>query len=209
MLDEYHNPEPFRYNLNGFLQALRSVTLYLQREGRAAFSDFDAWYSQQQDEMREDPLLRRFLEGRNLVAHARQLIATCDVEVGLFRNRRTKMAFGASIDPRRHSAELLQRLMASGFIEESHMAIGEQGGVWREWKIPDLDKDLEAGGACHIAWARIVRVVALAHERFIGADTMRLVPESPEVHDVNDFNVLLEMDLDPTLPAKWGWVDDN
>jgi hypothetical protein len=24
--------------------------------------------------------------------------------------------------------------------------------------------------------------------------------------DVNDYNLLLESDVDPTLPEKWGWL---
>ncbi|MGQ0601714.1 MAG: hypothetical protein ACT4QE_08470 [Anaerolineales bacterium] len=30
MMTEYHKPEPFRFSLNAFLQALRSVTFFLQ-----------------------------------------------------------------------------------------------------------------------------------------------------------------------------------
>ena len=31
MMDDYHDPAAFRYNLNAFLQALRSVTFVLQK----------------------------------------------------------------------------------------------------------------------------------------------------------------------------------
>lgn len=68
MVEEYHDPDPFRYNLNAFLQSLRSVTLYLQSEGSDADA-FPAWYEGEQDGMRGDALLRRFLEGRNVIVH--------------------------------------------------------------------------------------------------------------------------------------------
>src|SRR5690349_6343369 len=93
MLEKYHAPAAFRYSLNAFLQALRSVTLYLQREGRSAFGDFDEWYVVAQGSMRVDPMIRRLLTGRNIVAHERQLIAKCDVQVGMFRGYVCKLAF--------------------------------------------------------------------------------------------------------------------
>jgi len=32
MMVEYHNPAPFRWNLNAFLQALRSMSFFLQKQ---------------------------------------------------------------------------------------------------------------------------------------------------------------------------------
>jgi hypothetical protein len=63
MLEKYHSPDPFRWNLNAFLQALRSVTLFIQSQ-LAHHAGFGDWYAKQQEIMRTDPLLRRFNEGR-------------------------------------------------------------------------------------------------------------------------------------------------
>jgi len=58
---EYHDPWAFRYNLNAFIQALRNITFMLQSEPEkpAAFS---TWYAQQQEYLRQDPDLHKFVE---------------------------------------------------------------------------------------------------------------------------------------------------
>ena len=56
-MNEYHNPQQFRWNLNTFLQALRSITFYLQAE-LAHSANFEEWYSSQQTAMRGDELLK-------------------------------------------------------------------------------------------------------------------------------------------------------
>jgi hypothetical protein len=66
MMVEYHDPAPFRYAMNAFLQALRSVTFRLQKS-LAHENGFTEWYSERQESMRQDKLLRSFVEGRNIV----------------------------------------------------------------------------------------------------------------------------------------------
>src|SRR5213592_4214996 len=57
--ENYHWPDPFRWNLNAFLQALRSTTFYLQKE-KDQVPGFDSWYPEQQEAMRANPLLKCF-----------------------------------------------------------------------------------------------------------------------------------------------------
>src|SRR4051794_9163668 len=68
----YHDPDPFRWNLNAFLQSLRSVTFFLQK-ALAHTPGFGEWYGKRQDEMRGDVLLRAFVDGRTIVVHQRNL----------------------------------------------------------------------------------------------------------------------------------------
>ena len=82
-MSTYHEPSPFRYNLNAFLQALRSVTFRLQSD-LAGHADFHDWYSNQQESMRQDPLLRRFVDGRNTVVKERNLMMNSRAAVGVF-----------------------------------------------------------------------------------------------------------------------------
>lgn len=207
MLNKYHDPAPFRYSLNAFLQSLRSVTLYLQREGRAEFENFGTWYANQQDAMKADLLLRRFVEGRNIVAHKRQLLASCRIEAGLFRGNVCKLALDVQVDPRNGSVSLLEMAKTFPFIDPEHHAIGEQAGVRRTWIFPDLDAESEACNVCHVAWARIHRIVANAHNELMpGRRTTIDVPEVSDVHDVNEYNLLLETDLDPSIAKDWGWT---
>jgi hypothetical protein len=67
MMDEWHYPSEFRWNLNAFVQALRNVTFALQST-LADQPRFRPWYEGQQDAMRSDPLLRKYGVLRNWIA---------------------------------------------------------------------------------------------------------------------------------------------
>lgn len=63
MQDTKMEPE-FQYNLSAFLSAARSVTIYLQKQC-AGEPEFDEWYSEKQEEMRDSPLFEAMKEARN------------------------------------------------------------------------------------------------------------------------------------------------
>jgi hypothetical protein len=206
-MDEYHQPPPFRWNLNAFLQALRAITLMLQKELRGR-PGFEEWYRPWRERMAADPLLRRCLEGRNLIAHHGSLKHHSLVEMGVFRYRDFRLGLGIPLDIELTSAELLEHFAHSfigKFIDEEHSTIGEQFGIRRRWIVDDLtDSDEEIVSVCHRALARISAVVSSAHE-FLGS-SMPVMPEAGEhVHTAEQVNVLLESDLDPLLIDKWGW----
>jgi hypothetical protein len=61
----YVDRKEFIYNMNAFLNSARNVTFALQKE----FSHdpyFEAWYSKKQKEMREDKLMKYFIDMRNV-----------------------------------------------------------------------------------------------------------------------------------------------
>src|SRR5574337_1057778 len=95
MMEEYHNPEPFRWNLNAFLQALRNVSFFLQNQ-LSHSEGFAEWYAGQQEVMRNDGLLRKFVEGRNLVVKQRNLTIKSKAYIGVFAYRELKMGIGMS-----------------------------------------------------------------------------------------------------------------
>jgi len=202
VLEAYHDPDPFRYKLNAFLQALRSVTLFLQREG-ASIPSFAVWYEERLAEMSGDPLLRRFLQGRNLVVHQRPLVAESTVLAGMYRDGRLKLGMELPISPEMPSGQALAIARRVGLVDEDHAFIGEQAGIRRTWRYPELGAEDEIASLCHIAWARVHQVVAAAHS-LVGR-AMQDVPEDPRVHDVSKYDLLLETDLDPSLPDQWGW----
>jgi hypothetical protein len=207
ILDEYHQPMPFRWNLNAFLQSLRAVTLMLQKELHG-HQGFHEWYEPRRQQMQSDSLLRRCLEGRNLIAHHGSLRRRSLVEMGVFRYREFKLGLAAPLDIDVPSAELLGRFAHSftgKFIDEEHSAIGEQFGIRRNWIVDDLtDSDEEIVSVCHRALARISVVVASAHQ-FAGSSMQTMPEEGEHVHSADQVNVLLESDVDPTLLEKWGW----
>lgn len=210
VFESLHQPDQLRWNLNAFLQALRSVDHLLRDELDKAGEA--AWYTQRRTEFRSDVLLSRFKAGRDLVVHRGVLTARSTAHVGVFRGRHLKLAMPMAISLDQTSAELLSRVVAinielgpgSVFVDEAHSAIGEQMGVQRRWIVAELDDAEEAPVVCHRAWARLNDLVRQAHMR-LGAEAV-VVPAEPEgPHDVRLYNVLLESDVDPSLPKKWGW----
>lgn len=202
MMTEYHEPVPFRYNLNAFLQALRNVTFVLQKElsGRPRFRE---WYHERQVTMMQDPLLRKFVEGRNIVVKQRSLEINSSAMIGFFRWRTLKLAFDMDVPAHLSSKHLVQHVAPlTDFIDEEHSALGEQYGVRREWKAPELGEG-NVVTLCDLAWVKIGTVLSEAHD-FAGWHSL---PPIEHGHKVEDCNVLLEMDLDPSLPQKWGWVE--
>ncbi len=209
MMKEFHEPEPFRWNLNAFLQALRSVTLMLQTEltHREGFTD---WYSPWQKQMKQDELLQRFLEGRNTVVHKGMLQHKSRIITGHFRGKVIKWAFDIPFNVNERSEDILHFIIEKYadlfFIGKEHSAINEQFGVHRTWIVDDLGKgDEDVLILCHSAWSRVSQIVSAAHE-FAGAG-FNSINEEPREHDPETVNLLLESDIDPTLPEKWGWYE--
>lgn len=208
MMREYHRPHPFRWNLNAFLQALRTVD-YMIRSELGDRDDFKAWYDRQIDAASED--LQRIIRARTIVVHEGMLQRESVFESGLFRGRRFKLLCPVEIPWYTPSEVILERTKVAftGFlIDEDHSAIGEQLGVRRRWKVAELG-DEEVLTICDRAWLQAAEIVIAAHifaePRF---DETRSHEEMRAPwHDVNKVNVLLESDLDPTLIQNWGWPD--
>lgn len=202
MMDTYHRPNEFRWNLNAFIQALRNVTFVIQKL-LAHETGFEEWYSEQQEMMKQDDLLRKFLEGRNIVVKQRNLDMESKAEIGIFRYRETKLGISVPVPTWVDSEKLLtERAPLLGLLDPHHMAIGEEYGVKREWIAPELG-DKNVLSLCDEAWVRIADVLFAAHE-FIGRESSK-----PDLHGHNPemCNLLTETDLDPSLPAVWGWTD--
>lgn len=68
MRQNYIDRKHFIYNMNAFLNSARNVTFTLQEE-IAHNPKFQAWYSSKQKEMREDKLMRFFIDLRDVSVH--------------------------------------------------------------------------------------------------------------------------------------------
>ena len=202
MLDTYHQPYEFRYNVNAFIQALRNVTWLLQSE-ESKPSGFDYWYERAQERMRSNENLRKFVDLRNLIVKQGMLVGRSRANVGLFRARKLKLAFEMEVDLFEDSKELLRNLVPvltgpRGFLDEGHMAIGEQIGVERLWVLEELGpKDVT--DYCRKAYDSIECIVRQAVGMAGGWLGNHGLPSSADVR------VLLETDIDPSLAEKWGW----
>jgi hypothetical protein len=197
----YHNPLPFQYNLNGFIQAVRNITFMLQSED-AKPPEFAAWYEKKQGEMKEDPLLRRFVSARNIIVKQTTLKAKSKAWLGLFRDRTMKLAINDDIPPLMDTEAALEhaKKFAIGFIlDEEHSAIGEQIGVERTWIVEEIGEG-EVVSHCVEVLNYMRRLVGEAHE-LAGSK----IDSDPIQLDMRRWQVLLESDVDPSLVEKWGW----
>ena len=202
MVSEYHHPFPFLCNVDALLQSLRAVTFMIQAE-LAHRDAFDEWYEEERATMRGDPLLRRFVEGRDIAVHRGMLSRRSRIQAGLFRGRMLKLAFQFDLDIDEPSEDILkrtQKVFIGSLLDKEHSAIGEQLGVQREWIVAELG-DEEAISLCDKVWARIGKVVAAAH-LLVGA---KFEPPPEQCHDLTVAGLLLESDVDPSLLKKWRW----
>jgi hypothetical protein len=200
MMDEWHYPSEFRWNLNAFVQALRNVTFALQST-LADQPRFRSWYEGQQDAMRGDPLLRKFVEGRNIVVKKRNLLIKSTMHIGVFKHRRQKIGMNIDVPVDVPSVVILaEHVPKFGLISENHPFIGEEYGVLRNWIAEDLGEGsvLEL---CDEAWSKIGDVLSAAHT-LVGWNS---TPPPRHGHDISLCNLLTETDVDPSLPKKWDW----
>lgn len=200
----YHKPDDFRFNLHAFIQALRGVTFMLQNH-KSKIPNFDEWYSKKQIEMKANPYLKSICDSRTIIVHKKSLKTRSSIDVGLYRGRRLKMAIIIKdVNPFTDSYAIFNSLVPKfaeiGFIDEGHSAIGEQLGIRRQWFCDELG-DEEIFNTCYKAYIYICDLMREAHEFF----DLELLPQGIPEDLFDKTYVLLESDLDPTLPEKWGW----
>lgn len=204
MMTEYHEPEPFRWNLNAFLQAARSVTLLLQKE-LAHDEGFAAWYEPIATRLAADDLLSSFNKGRVIVVHKGMLTHASWIKAGVFRGRRLKLIVESKIPPDLDSETALRGVIEAftgRWVDHDHTAIGEQLGVERRWIVTELG-DQEVVELCNTVMARLSVVVQEAHA-FRGQE-IDAIPEREEMRPPGRVTVLLESDIDPEAVQRWGW----
>lgn len=166
MLDKYHHPDLFRYSTNAFLSALKSVLEMLRTElGDAGHKP---WMKQKFDEIKKDPVLSRFNEGRNIVIHHRSIVKGSRVQSGLFRNYDLKLAMQADLSHDASSESILrfiQTKMVGFIIDEDHGAIGEQLGVRRMYYVPELSDEEDVLTASHRRMTSAMRAPGASRRR--------------------------------------------
>ncbi|MGQ0601715.1 MAG: hypothetical protein ACT4QE_08475 [Anaerolineales bacterium] len=169
------------------------------------YEGFDEWYAEQQEIMRKDELLRKFVEGRNIVVKQRNLTIKSRAHIGVFAYRELKMGLAMPVPTHLPSWYILQEMAPKpNLLLPEHPFIGEEYGVQREWFAEELGEE-NVVTLCDLAWVKISSVLRSAH-KFIGLDTRT---PKPHGHDPKKCNLLTETDLDPSLPDKWGWTESE
>lgn len=199
--NSYHFPLEFQFNLNAFIQAFRNITFMLQSE-KTKPDGFDKWYERKREEMRGIDSLRNFVEARNIIVKQSSLTPKSKAWLGLFRGYRMKLAINQELPLFTNTSEALElaKNFAIGqFLDEEHSAIGEQIGVERTWVVEELGPD-EVLGICIQALNYMGELIAEVHQLF-GIDSHHEISKL----DMKAVQILLETDLDPSLPKEWGW----
>jgi hypothetical protein len=209
LVEHVHHPDPFRWSLNAYLQASRSVLLLATKELKAA-EGFDGWKKSILETLEaDDPLFRRVVASRNFIVHEKMLNDHSRTQAGIFRGRRFKLGFGEDAPNTWYSESLLgflAHVWTGVFINPDHGSVGEQFGVKRTWVVTELG-DEDVALLCDRAYAKLVEFVRSAHE-LAGGEPAECT-ESSHRHDADAWSVLLESDLDPDLPRRWGWTDEH
>ncbi len=207
MMEHYHEPMLFRFNVNAFLSALKSVLSMLIRDLESA--EHKAWREVKLRELNTDPLFRAFSQGRDLVVHRGRLVANSQVEMGRFKYYKLAFVLQRDLHTDLSSEALLRRLQTADkgdgfFIGGDRSFIGEQLGVRRLYFEPKLSSDKDVFTAAHEAWLKVGLVLGEAHERFGVAYDADPV-DVGDVHSVERMSILLETDVQPELLKQWGW----
>lgn len=198
----YHSPRPFLYNLNAFIQAFRNITFMLQSEDYKP-QGFQEWYKIKQEEMRNLPTLRRLVDARNIIVKQSSLTAKSTVQCGLFKGRRMKLSIKTDIKPFTETEKILEptsKFVDNLFLGGKHETVGEQAGVERVWIVEELGEG-ELLAKCIDSINYMIALIEEAHQlsdKKSGLEFFGIV-------DMREFSVLLETDIDSSLPTKWGW----
>ena len=203
---EYHNPRTFRFSLNALLASLSSVSAIAQKEIEKN-GDVARW-NIVRESFKNDRWLGAAKNARNVTLHQKTIFDGSKVYMGLYRGRRLKLAINKDIPGDIHSAEILKLWNESElgrmFLDPGHIAIGEQYGVWRKYQIKEVSSDEDVLTAMRRALIRAHDLVVAAHDIY-GVQLEHISDDCLNPTDLAEVSVLLESDIDPTLPKKWGW----
>lgn len=98
--------------------------------------------------------------------------------------------------------EVTSKFVGDLFLGGKHDIVGEQAGVERTWVVEELG-DGEVVTKCIEAMNYMIALVEEAHQ--LSGCSSGL--EYFGLADMREFSVLLETDTDPSLFAKWGWLE--
>lgn len=206
----YHDPRAFRFNLNAVLAAVASTRALLQMEMQKR-GLVKEWKVARQP-FWDDPVLAAFHRSRNVTLHQEAIYDGSRIDVGLYRGRRMKLSLQQEVRADRTSAEILAHAipqLEKVFLDPTHSALGEQGGLERRYFIRELSAEEDALTVSRKALIRSIQMVATAH---VVAGVLSAEFLEGNEDDDEEFaaaptavTVLLESDVDPSLPGSWGW----
>lgn len=204
MITHYHEPDLFRCYLNAFLPLFHSVTELLEKEIQKKVKGIN-WWDDHKKCITEDDLLNKFRLERNKIIHKRDIMLKSTATIGIFSDKKMKRAIEMDIPVHLSSVKLLEEhkdKIFKLFGGEDHSEPGEEAGIKRKWVVEKLGNE-EVVSLCDSARSKMGTFMSESHEfcKFI------CEPPSEHEHEISmeRVSVIVESDIDPNLPTKWGW----
>ncbi len=149
--DAYFEPSDFRLHLQASIQAFRSVTWILQ-SNKNAIKDFDNWYSNWQNLMRADPILRWLVEARNKIEKQGDLDAKSKLKATVSGSWFDSGSLEKELPPETRPKDI-GHLMVRGSINEEALVKVERR--WVDSNLPDSEI-LDALCHCHLTLRKLM-----------------------------------------------------
>jgi len=143
----YHQANPFRYNFNAFLKAIKEIPLLLAMELQNE-RGFSKWYIAEIERLRRDELLSFLSKQRDFVVHRGMLVPKSHGGIGITEGRGFKLGFTLPFNPLMDSDEAMDRFIFTisqdgndpfGILTEDEESMP---CVHREWRLETFADEL-------------------------------------------------------------------
>ena len=199
MLERYHFPTEFRWNLHAFLQAISSFAQIGLMESQA-----DAAFEQFREELgafTADVRWKNLIQLRNQATHKEPLLSNATISIGMYRNMRMKLAFTIPLPSHLPSWRVIAKSRNEKIWVPPHREwIGEECGLERAWRLPQFEDEL--GRVCADTLIRCSQILRAAP----GHDKVDL--GMGEV-DCQRPRMLFEHELFPEILRAWEGVSPH
>lgn len=199
LIQNYHDPNEFRFNLSAFFQSARSTTLMIQSE-LAHRPGFEDWWETQRARMAADVDLKLLNDFRVTTFHKSSLVPGSQIFAGHFKYGRPKSGLVMDISPFMATLPgfLHSRRIMAGREHPHRMWEGEEFGLQRTWRLKEIG-DRELVEFCVGCWKKLVTMLSETHA-WVGR---AFQVEENCVHSDDDFRILLESEIFAEVSKAW------
>jgi len=194
MLEKYHSPDEFRWNLHAFVQAVNS------------FAEIGLMESQNSTEFKQfrdslanltlDTTWKKLTQLRNEAVHKEPLLANASLWIGMYRYMKLKMAMQIPIPTHVPSWLALAKSRNEKIYVPPHREwIGEECGLERIWRLPQFQEE-ELAEVCAKMLSRCNDILSVSpgHSE---------VQDPCENMDLKSPRMMFEHDLFPEVMQVW------
>jgi hypothetical protein len=172
--DSYFSPDDFRVAVQPCIQAFRSVTWVLQNN-KDKINGFEAWYSNWQDKMRADAVLRWLVEARNQIEKQGDLQTRSKLKATISDSWHDEPVFECELSPLtpadKIADQVLEQFQTPVTSEEALLKIER---LWVDANLPNYEI-LEALAHCYVF---LYELIEDAHHHLISPLSQPNCPSS-------------------------------